>query len=67
MRKITALAMAVIFVTLVIDILVRVTKPSPLIINGTLAGLPISTSLMDYVLAVEFGIPVVIEFYSRFF
>ena len=64
MNRLTAIAIVALIVTLTVDILVRLSKPSPIIINGTLAGLPVSTSLIDYILAVEFGIPVVTELYS---
>jgi hypothetical protein len=66
MKTITKLAMTLIFLTLVIDILIRLTKPTPLIVNGLISGTPIISSWIDVVLAVEFGIPVAMELYSRF-
>ena len=66
MRRITTVFLVLLGVTLMGDILVRLTKPTPAIINGTITGVPILTNWIDFVLAIEFGIPVIMEFYSRF-
>jgi hypothetical protein len=66
MRRLTAAFLVLILVTLVADILVRLTKPAPQIINETFTGVPLISSWIDIVLAVEFGIPAATEFYSHF-
>lgn len=63
MTRVLRVFLVLIFVTLVIDILLRLVNPTPQILA---TSPPLIGSWIDIVLAVEFGIPVGMDFYSRF-
>jgi hypothetical protein len=63
MTRVLRVFLVLLFVTLVVDILVRLVNPTPQILT---TDTPIIGSWIDIVLAVEFGIPVGMEFYSSF-
>jgi hypothetical protein len=63
MARFLRVFLVLIFLTLLVDILVRLVNPTPRIIT---TEIPIIASWIDIILAVEFGIPVGMEFYSRF-
>jgi len=55
--------LVLIFLTLLIDILVRLVNPTPAVL---VSDIPLISSWIDIVLAVEFGMPVAMEIYSSF-
>jgi hypothetical protein len=65
MRRSVSLSLALIFLTLLADILIRLVNPTPTTI-ALASGIPIISSWVDIILAVEFGIPVAIQVYSSF-
>ena len=65
MRRSVSVFLVLVFVTLIVDIILRLTNPTPTLIALTF-NIPIISSWVDIVLAVEFGIPVVMQLYSSF-
>jgi len=65
MRRSVSLFLALIFLTLLVDILLRLVNPTPPTI-ALVSGIPLISSWIDIILAAEFGIPVVMEVYSSF-
>lgn len=62
MRRSIGLFLVLIFVTLLADVLLRIFNPTP-----TAIVFVSDISIIDLILAVEFGIPVAMEIYSSFF
>jgi lipoprotein signal peptidase len=65
MRTGISLFLVLILLTLIVDILVRIINPTPTTIS-LVSDVPLISSWIDIILAVEFGIPVAMEAYSVF-